>query len=299
MSGGSSVTRCRNKVVQRAKMILYVAAGQNNVEIARRLETAPEVVGRWRTRFFEQRLAGLEDRERAGRPRRFPPAAGRLGESDRLRAAGRARPAALASPAELHRLVVERSVYATSASTIARWLAEDAIKPWRYRSWIFPSDPEFAEKAGRVLDLYEGRWEGKLLHPGDCEIRARLEVDRQLGRLPGGDVLRRELRPGPAGRDNGEVVQREQPGASERVSPGAPRPPLPARVLAPAGKSRAVRGLLNGADLRRERGTDGAVGVVEHRQAVREAHDGEGQVEELLHAPARLLGIVHELRWDE
>jgi len=46
-----------------------------------------------------------------------------------------------------------------------RWLREDAIRPWQYRSWIFPTDPDFAEKAGRVLDLYEGRWEGKLLHP--------------------------------------------------------------------------------------------------------------------------------------
>jgi hypothetical protein len=76
------------------------------------------------------------------------------------------------SRAELHRLVVERGVCAASASTIARWLAEDALKPWRYRSWIFPTDPDFAERAGRVLDLYEGSWEGKLLHPGDCVICA-------------------------------------------------------------------------------------------------------------------------------
>jgi hypothetical protein len=53
-----------------------------------------------------------------------------------------------------------------------RWLREDAIRPWLYRSWIFPSDPDFAAKAGRVLDLYEGRWEGKLLHPGDFVISA-------------------------------------------------------------------------------------------------------------------------------
>ena len=39
-----------------------------------------------------------------------------------------------------------------------RWLAEDAIKPWRYRSWTFPRDPAFADKAGRVLDLYQRRW---------------------------------------------------------------------------------------------------------------------------------------------
>jgi hypothetical protein len=83
-----------HKVVQRAKMILYAAEGQSNTEIARRLETAPRVVGRWRKRFFEERLPGLEDRERAGRPRRFPPGAGGRGEGTGLRAAGDARAAA-------------------------------------------------------------------------------------------------------------------------------------------------------------------------------------------------------------
>ncbi len=77
-----------HKVVQRAKMILYAADGEPTVEIARRLETAPRVVGRWRKRFFDERLAGLDDRERAGRPRRFPPGADRRGESARLRASG-------------------------------------------------------------------------------------------------------------------------------------------------------------------------------------------------------------------
>jgi DDE superfamily endonuclease len=71
------------------------------------------------------------------------------------------------SRAELHRLVIERGVCEASAPTIARWLAEDAIKPWQHRSWIFPRDPRFLEKAGPVLDLYERRWEGALLHPGD------------------------------------------------------------------------------------------------------------------------------------
>src|SRR5712692_2835341 len=85
-----------HKVVQRAKMILYAADGQSNAEIARRLETAAEVVGRWRKRFFEERLAGLDDRERAGRPRRFPPGADRRGEGDRLRVAQGAWPAAVA-----------------------------------------------------------------------------------------------------------------------------------------------------------------------------------------------------------
>ena len=85
-----------HKEVQRAKMILYAAEGQTNVEIAARLETAPDVVGRWRKRFHDERLRGLEDRKRAGRPRRFPPGRDRPSESGRLRVAANAGRPALA-----------------------------------------------------------------------------------------------------------------------------------------------------------------------------------------------------------
>jgi Winged helix-turn helix len=77
-----------HKVVVRAKMILYAAEGESNAEIARRLESASDVVGRWRKRFFEERLPGLDDRQHAGRPRRFPPGADRRGEGARVRVAG-------------------------------------------------------------------------------------------------------------------------------------------------------------------------------------------------------------------
>ena len=76
------------------------------------------------------------------------------------------------SRSELHRFVVEQAISEASASTIGRWLAQDAIKPWQQRSWIFPRDPKFLEKAGPILDLYAGRWEGKLLEPGDMVIGA-------------------------------------------------------------------------------------------------------------------------------
>jgi hypothetical protein len=76
------------------------------------------------------------------------------------------------SVADVHRLVIERGISEASVSTIVRWLREDAIRPWQYRSWIFPTDPDFALKAGRILDLYQGRWDGKLLHPGDMIISA-------------------------------------------------------------------------------------------------------------------------------
>ena len=61
--------------VVRAKMILMAADGMDNDEIAARLDTRREVVSQWRQRFFKERLAGLEERARPGRPRGFPPRA--------------------------------------------------------------------------------------------------------------------------------------------------------------------------------------------------------------------------------
>jgi Winged helix-turn helix len=61
--------------VIRAKMILMAAEGMDNDEIAARLDTRREVVSQWRKRFFRERLAGLEERARPGRPRAFPPRA--------------------------------------------------------------------------------------------------------------------------------------------------------------------------------------------------------------------------------
>jgi len=59
--------------VQRARMILYAADGVTNDEIAGRLDTRREVVSLWRKRFFSDRLAGLEEHARPGRPRIFSP----------------------------------------------------------------------------------------------------------------------------------------------------------------------------------------------------------------------------------
>jgi hypothetical protein len=59
-----------------------------------------------------------------------------------------------------------------SRSTVWRMLATDAIKPWRYKYWIFPRDPRFAEKAGPILDLYAGTWQGKPLGAKDHILSA-------------------------------------------------------------------------------------------------------------------------------
>ena len=58
--------------VVRARIVLYAAHGLGNNEIAARLDTPPQVVSKWRNRFYDERLAGLTDLPRAGRPPSFP-----------------------------------------------------------------------------------------------------------------------------------------------------------------------------------------------------------------------------------
>lgn len=82
---------------------------------------------------------------------------------------------------------------AISRSTVWRILAHDARKPWRYRYWIFPRDPQFAEKAAPILDLYAGQWQAQPLGATDyilsadekTSIQARLRCHPSLA--PGPD----------------------------------------------------------------------------------------------------------------
>ena len=69
-----------------------------------------------------------------------------------------------------------------SASTIWRLLDRAALKPWRYRSWLYPRDPQFLEKAGPVVDLYAGWWEGEPLQPDDYVLSADEKTSIQARR---------------------------------------------------------------------------------------------------------------------
>jgi hypothetical protein len=77
------------------------------------------------------------------------------------------------SRSELRRHVLAAGIVAEiSGVTIWRWLHEDALRPWSRRSWIFPRDPDFATKAGRVLDLYHRRWKGRPLAANEFVLSA-------------------------------------------------------------------------------------------------------------------------------
>jgi|SRR5271157_103169 len=74
---------------------------------------------------------------------------------------------------DLVREALARGIVAqVSGATIWRWLDQDAIRPWQHRSWIFPRDPQFEQKAGRVLDLYQGCWQDQALGSEEYVISA-------------------------------------------------------------------------------------------------------------------------------
>jgi len=163
-------TPYRDKV--RAQIVLLAARRWSNAAIAVEVGVGVDTVRTWRGRFAVQGLAGLVDRARSGRPARFSPV-----QVAQVKALACQVPARVGVPLsrwscpELAREAITQGVAeAISASTVRRWLAREAIKPWQYRSWVFPRDPDFAAKAERVLELYQRRWNGTNLGPREYVI---------------------------------------------------------------------------------------------------------------------------------
>lgn len=157
-----------------ARIVLTAADCTSNTLIAADQRVHVDTVRKWRVRFYRRRLDGLADAPRPGRPRQFSdvqtaqvkPLACEL-------PAERGVPLSRWSAADLaDEAVAAGIVKDISAATVARWLAADAIKPWRHRSWIFPRDPQFAVKASTVLDLYARAFDGQPLGAGEFVISA-------------------------------------------------------------------------------------------------------------------------------
>ena len=159
---------------QRAQVVLHAARGRSNARIARESGLHLDTVRTWRGRFAEHRLSALSDRKRSGRPASFTAL-----QSAQVKALACQLPAESGVPLsrwsalELAREVVARAIAGTiSASTVRRWLKEDAIKPWQHQSWIFITDPAFRPRAERVLDLYARTWDGVPLGVDEYVISA-------------------------------------------------------------------------------------------------------------------------------
>jgi transposase len=167
--------RTQQRLVTRARIVLAAAEGQPNAQIAVMCGVCEDTVRKWRHRWCAAPgVASLSDAKRPGRPPVFTAV-----QVAQIKAAACSPPAQAGQPLsrwscpELARHVVAEGICVSiSAATVRRWLSEDALKPWQYRSWIFITDPDFAAKATRVLDLYNRMWDGKPLDTGDYVISA-------------------------------------------------------------------------------------------------------------------------------
>ncbi|MFF1651646.1 IS630 family transposase [Streptomyces sp. NPDC058240] len=158
----------------RAHVVLHAAQGRSNACIARETGLHVDTVRTWRGRFADEGMPGLADRQRPGRPPSFTAL-----QTAQVKALACQLPAETGTPLarwscpELAREATARGIApALSDSTVRRWLAQDALKPWQHRSWIFIHDPDFGPKAARVLDLYARTWQGEPLGPDEYVISA-------------------------------------------------------------------------------------------------------------------------------
>ena len=157
----------------RAQIILLAAAGLNNTKIAQQLQCTRKTVRKWRGRFAEAGRAGLRDEPRPGCPPTYD-------DIDRaiITVLACELPATLQFPLsrmssnDIHVEASRELNPCPSQSTIAAWLAQAAIRPWTYTSWVTPRDPQFEQKAVPVLGLYNGLWSGEELSEHDVVICA-------------------------------------------------------------------------------------------------------------------------------
>jgi len=183
------------RLVLRARVVLLAADGLANCVIAGRLGICEDTARKWRRRYCQQGIDGLADAPRPGRPRVFPATvvAGVKALACEMPAASGTPLARWTCPELARHAAASGITPAPSPSTVRRWLADDALKPWQHRSWIFPRDPHFAVKAGRALDLYQREWEGQPLggdeyvlsadeKPG---VQARMRIHSPLPPGPG------------------------------------------------------------------------------------------------------------------
>lgn len=172
----------------RILIILLADDGKTIATTAETLGCCEQTVLNQRKRFLARRsegpIAALQDLPRSGRPVTYGP-------QERAQAIAvvcetlwkHELPLSRFSTADLHRVVTqEEGLAGLSHSSLARFLRQNALKPWRYRYWLFPRDPEFLSKACVVLDLYAGLWEGQRLGPDEYVLSADEKTIQVLAR---------------------------------------------------------------------------------------------------------------------
>ena len=171
------------RYVQRARIVLKAAAGKTTKEIAQILELRPATVSKWRIRFSRERMEGLADAARSGKPRKYDQ------ETDRRILAQLDEPPPDGYASWNGRLVAE-ALGDVSADYVWRVLRKHGIQLQRRRSWCVSTDPEFGKKAADIVGLYLNPPENAVVLSVD-EKPAIQALERAQGwlRLPNGQAV--------------------------------------------------------------------------------------------------------------
>jgi len=177
------LTRTRTvaaRLAQRARLVLLAAEGLSDRSIAQQGGLSIATVYRWRSRFATERLAGLEERLRRGRPPRYT-------EADRARVISTV--CTQSPPHGATHWTVRSLAESTGVTraTVHRLLRAERLAPHRVKTWLTSTDPEFESKALDILGLYLDPPENALALSVD-EKTAIQALDRARPMLP--------LRPG-------------------------------------------------------------------------------------------------------
>ena len=171
------------RLVERAQVVLMASQGQSTHQIAHSLHTRPARVSKWRQRFAKNRLAGLGDAVRSGKPRRYDET------TERRILAGLDQP-----PPEGYGTwtgtLLAKALGDVTDDQVWRVLRARGISLRRRRSWCISTDPEFAVKAADVIGLYLNPPEKALVLSVD-EKPSIQALERAQGwiRLPNGKAL--------------------------------------------------------------------------------------------------------------
>lgn len=136
-----------HRLVERAKIILLANGGRTNEQIAQQLQTRTARVSKWRQRFGAQRLAGLRDAERSGKPAKY----GDDTEKQVLALLDQSPPKGYS---QWNGRLLAQALPSVSRDQVWRVLRRHNICLERRRSWCISTDPEFGPKAADIVGLY-------------------------------------------------------------------------------------------------------------------------------------------------
>jgi len=153
--------------VQRARLVLAAAGGKSNQEISHEVGLGWRSVGMWRRRFIRERLSGMEDRPRPGKPRQYT-------DADRLKVIETA--CTKKPEAETH-WSIRSLAQATGVGrdTVHQILRQADLKPHQFGTFSRSPDPEFAAKVIDVVGLY--------LHPPENAVVLCVDEKTQVQAL--------------------------------------------------------------------------------------------------------------------